>query len=158
VYNADKIWDILDISRSNFITYKQFSEDIKIQRDFCYTTNKITNFLCIFIINLVVVWSIFPLILNSFMGKSNEGIRRYENVINLRFPVSIQVFNDFFVFFYAIEVIALVFIAYAVLVVDTFLIIHISRVLLALYDISTKSFSCIGYEQQFKNGKLMALL
>jgi len=158
IYNADKIWHLLDITRPNFITNKLNQKDIKIQHDIHHRIKNFSNFLCILFTFVIILWSIFPFIFNSFTIKSSETIQRFENVINLRFPVTTKVFNDYYYFFYVMEVSMITFVGYTIIIFDTFLIIYISNVFIALYKINMQAFKIIGHQQQFKNGKLMAFL
>lgn len=158
IYNADKIWNLFHITRPHNFTNKIRPEHIEIQRDYLHKTLKFTNLLLIFIMNIIVAWLIFPIILNSFKANPNVRTQRYENLFNLRYPVTINVFNDYYFVFYVFEVSLLILIVYGAFIFDAFLILYLCNIFIATYTTISQDFEIIGHEEQFLNGKLMILL
>lgn len=156
IYNKNIIWAVLDITRPNFIKSKQ-SKDIGIQREHRRTIIKVSNIIFIFLISFFIIWIVFPLIINSFMVKSNDGTRRFENILNLRYPVTINVFNDYYLIFYLAEVLLMVYVVYSALI-HVLLINYICNVFAMLYKLNTIAFKQIGHQQPIINGKLVTLV
>jgi len=150
IYNADKIWNVLDVTRINFIKSTLCSKYIKILYESRDISTKITNFLCVFITITISVWLIFPLLLNIMTIDGNK--QRYENIFNFRFPVTIHVFNYYYIFFYATEAIVLLYVGYSILIIDI-LLISLVYVFTAQYRIHAKAFENIGHEQEFQHSK-----
>lgn len=155
IYNADKIWDLLDVTRTNFMKSIQCSKHMKILNEYQKSSIKITNFLYVLLKITVLLWMVFPLLFNirSLMKTSRDCAQRYDNVFNFRFPVTINVYNYYFSFFYIIETTVLLVIAYSLLLIDT-LLISIVYVLIAQYEILTLAFKYIGHDEQgLQHGK-----
>lgn len=156
VYNANKIQDLLEVTRINFITSAQCTKHVHILLKYRDMSIKITNCLSVSFAVVLLGWWICPLIFNRFVLKSNDEIVRYENVVNYRFPLTIAVYNDYFWIFYLMEVALGVFLAYAILITDC-LLISISCVLIAHYEIHALAFENIGHEKQICIGKYIFL-
>lgn len=153
VYNANNIWDLLEVTRINFMTSKHCLKHINILHEYRRLSIKITNFLSIFITLTILSWWMFPILVNNFLhAKSDDEIQRFENVINFRYPLSIKVYNHYFYFIYVIEATTGVIIEYGILITDVILI-SISYVLIAHYEIHNMAFTGIGLEQTFYTGK-----
>lgn len=154
LYHADKIWDLLDVTRIQFIQSKSCLKHIKILYENRDTSVKMTNILYYSITSTVFFWStIHPLLLNKFKTISAKNvIQRYENVINLRFPVTTNVYNNNYLLFYGIEIFTIIYLAYAFIIIDT-LLISISFTLIAQTKMHALAFENIGYENGHENGK-----
>lgn len=151
-YHADTIWDILcHITRVNFLTSKQCTKYIDILYGYREISRKITNFIFVTLTTTIFVWLIFPLF--SFIARlGDDAAGRYENIFNLRFPVSIRAYNDFYLVFYIFEGIALFFLGYIMLIVDV-LIISISYGIIAQYEVLALAFENVGHEEEHTNSK-----
>lgn len=147
MYNANKIWDLLNVTRINFMTSKQCSKYIDILYKYRYSSIKITNFLSTFITMTLLAWWMFPIFVNYvFNSKSDDEITpRLENINNYRYPVSIETYNHYYYIFYLIEAFSGIIIEYGILIVDV-LLISISYVFIAQYEIHKMAFANIGHD------------
>lgn len=155
-YYANEIWDLLDVTRINFMTSKHCLKHINILHEYRRISIKITNFLAASITLTILSWWLFPVIVNNFSNtKSDDSIHstlRNENVINFRYPLSIKKYNRYFYFIYVIEATTGVIIEYGILITDV-LLISISYIFIAHYEIHKMAFTSIGLEQKFFSGK-----
>lgn len=88
-----------------------------------------------------------------FILTSTDRLNRcYENFINLRFPVSINVYNSHYYLFYLMEAEIEFLATYWAVMIDVFLV-SIFCVIIAQYKILTKAFENIGHNIKLKNGK-----
>lgn len=154
VYNADKIWDLLNVARTNFLKSPQSSKHINVLHRYQRASIKITDILYVLLQITCAAWLSFPLLFNArrLMKTSSDGTRRYENILNFRFPVTINAYNNYYFVFYVIESILVFVIAYSILLIDT-LLISIVYILIAHYETLSRAFTYIGHEQ--KHGKDM---
>lgn len=153
VYKANKIWDLLDITYFNFLKSKKCIEHIKILYNYCDMSTKLTNFLSISFVGSISLWLTYPLFFNMFILTSTDRLnRRFENFINLRFPVSINEYNSHYYLFYLMEAEIGFLATYGAVMIDVFLV-SIFCVIIAQYKILTKTFENIGHNIKLKNGK-----
>lgn len=151
VYNANKIWGLLDVTRINFLTSKRCLEHTNIFQEYRRLSIKITDFLIDLAIMLLLMWFALPLFFNMFQETSDDSTHIKENLSNLQFPVSVQNYNRYYFIFYTIEAIQAVLILYPMMMLDI-LLISISCVLIAHYEIHTRAYENIGNEQGIQNG------
>lgn len=156
IYYANEIWDLFGVTRITFMTSKHCLEHIDILHKYRRMSIKITNFLSISITLTVLSWWAFPIIVNNFLNAKSDDviqpIQRNENVINFRYPLSIKDYNQYFYFIYVIEATTGVIIEYGILITDVILI-SISYVLIAHYEIHKIAFTDIGLKKKFFSGK-----
>jgi len=77
---------------------------------------------------------------------------RLPNILNLRFPVSTQTYNQYHFIFYLMEIVITTFPIYAIIVTDT-LIISFSMVIISQQEILNRAFKSIGYEENLQSSK-----
>lgn len=158
LYNADKFWYVLDITRMNFLTSKSCRDHIGTLRSYRDVSIKITNLYAVTYVLCTSTWLLSPLLLNDFAAATPDSdsrtVRRYNNIFNFRYPVSIRAYNSYFFLYYIIEGTLILFIGYGILIVDN-LLISISYVLIALYEIHGLAFKDIrpGQSLAENNGK-----
>jgi len=150
VRNADNIWNLLDVTRINFIksviersehgTYEIFYEH---QR----RSIKITNFLYGFLKTTILVWMIFPLLINVTAMADGRKQRRYESVLNFRFPIATRSYNGYLFLIYIFELQVLFVLAYSWLIVNI-LFVSIFYVFAAQYEMYAMAVQMIGREEK----------
>lgn len=144
IYNAEKIWDSLDIVRLCFLTSRKCHKFINILHKYRQKSVNITNFLLVAFLIMMFIWSVIPLFI--LMIRPNNNLQRYENIINIQFPVHVHVYNEYYFIFYTMELILVIYLVYVALFIDIY-IISISYVLIAQYKIIARAFENVGYEQ-----------
>jgi len=87
IYNADKILDLLDVTRINFIKSSQFFKHLKVFYEYGKSSIKINNILYFLLKIIILSWMIFPLLsnMNMLMKTFEKRTLRYENIQSLRF-------------------------------------------------------------------------
>lgn len=155
-YKANDTWDLFEVTRIHFLKNERclkYGDEIleKVRNK----SIKLTNFIFGFAFMTCIIWMIYPLVVNFFMLATDQiNNQRYQNVFNMRYPVTINTYNQYYLVFYAIEVILAAFILYNSILIDTFLV-SFCWVIIAQYEILTKAFENIGYEDTFQNRKLV---
>lgn len=154
IYNADKIWDLLNVTRINFITSQQCFKYVKILNEYGHSSIKISNFVSFFINATYLTWICIPFLVNNFRNsKSDDEVtQRLENINNFRYPMSIESYNRYYYLLYFIEMGASTTILYGISIVDV-LLISISYVFIAQYEIHKEALANIGHEQNHYIGK-----
>lgn len=156
IYNADKVWDLLDVTRVNFLKSAQCPKRIEILYKYQETSIKITNFLYEFLKITLLVWVLFPLALNIMKTADNRGKQRYESILNFRFPLKIHLYNSYFFFIYIFEIEALFVVSYSWLIVNI-LLISMFYVFTAQYEIYARAFEMIGHVEELQCGKYVII-
>jgi len=117
-YNADKIWELFDVTKLNFLWSENKNTNILYEsRD---NNIKMTNFYFIVTTIMVTPWIIFPI--ETYMLTNSNDNLRFQNIINLRFPVTISIYNKYFLIFYMMELFIFVNILYITIVTEIFFI------------------------------------
>lgn len=151
-YNADKFWELLHLGRINFLSEK-CSKYIGIF--YKYRKISMISTKCITILGVVIIfmWTLFPLVINVYnMNKSDTLILRYENILNLFYPVTLSVYNQYYFVFYFMENIVNLFYSY-VIIVTNIILISFFLVLISQYETIFMAFENVGYKYEFQNGK-----
>lgn len=153
LYEANKTWDLLDLTYIHFLKSKhceKHTKKLELVRD---KSIKLTNFVFGSAAITFVIWMIYPLVTNSFLIKTGNPLnRRYQNIFNLRYPVSIHIYNQYYYVFFGIEVIVGIFQLYSSVLIDTFLV-SLCWVLITQYEILKNAFENVGNEYELQKGK-----
>lgn len=149
-YNAEIILDLFDVTRIHFLTYNHSFKYTHILHKYRDASINITN---IFIIAFMISysqWVISPLLVKTLMSPNDSN--QYDNILNWRYPISKQCLINNYYFFYSIEVSITFFISYGVLLTD-FLIVSLSFVFIAHYEVQAQAFGNISLKQNEPIGK-----
>lgn len=151
-YNADKIWDLLDLCRLNFLTSK-ICQTTRILYNYRKISIILTNFIANFGFAIILMWSISPLFINAFnLINSDISILRYENIFNLLYPISLSVYNQNYFLFYFMEALVNVFSGYVIIQTNVILVTFF-LVLIPQYEIIFSAFENLGHKYDIQNGK-----
>lgn len=155
LYNANRIWKLLDVTRLNFFTSKRCRDNIQVLYKCRENTIKVTNLYFIYFIVLNIQSFIYPLVTNMFTTTENAS-QRAQNIVNLfQFPIDIH--NQYYIIFYLMESIITIFVSYALFNIDMFLL-SLCSIISAEYDVLTRAFANIGYEHESHIGKIFQQL
>lgn len=144
IYKSDQIWDFIDLTRLDFLTSVRCRDNDKILHERREKLIKVTNFIFILAIIVFAIWMLFPSVIEK---KPNE---RRQNIFNMLYPVSVVEYNQYFYFFYLIEILMGVFILYYTTMIDIF-IVSFCWVTIAQYEVLGRAFESIGYEDEVNN-------
>lgn len=136
--------DILDVSQIKFLKSILFIKNRNVLHTHRDKTIKITNLISILTIYLVLQWMAFPLMIETFRP-SNTEIQRKKNVLNLPFPLTIHMYNKYFIIFYVFETYICAFFMYGLFMIDLFLL-SFGWVIVVQYRVIIRAFEDIGQE------------
>lgn len=157
-YRVDKIMNIFDVTRIDFLTSKQCRKNNEILYSYRKTINKFTNFYCIFCMVVIIQWIVFAFL--GYVFTSNENVNnRIPSVINMPFPVNICAYNQYYGIFFIIESIFALFLLYCVLMIDTYLLSY-GWIIIAQYEVVALAFMEFKPKEQDKQkiGNLLIFL
>jgi len=156
IYKANDTWDLFEVARIQFLKSERCRKyRVEILEKVRNKSIKLTNFIFGFSFVTSIIWMTYPLVINLIMIATDQiNNQRYQNVFNMRYPVTINTYNQYYFVFYAIEVILAFFILYNSILIDTFLV-SFCWVIIAQYEILTEAFGNIGYEDKFQNRKFV---
>jgi len=150
LYRPDIVWNMLDATRIDFLTSKLCRNNTNSLYDQRERIIKVTD-LYYYVLHIVFVqWTLYPCLFNAF--DDTTSIHRYQNILNLRFPISVGTYNQYFFIFYFLELIVLYYILYNLISYDI-LIMSMCWVITHQYKILAKSFADVGYENKPPLGK-----
>jgi len=97
LYRSDKLWNLLDVTRIDFLTSKLCRKNINFLYDRQECIIKLSNLYYYIIHILFAQWTLYPLVI--YVYKDNTSIHRYQNIFNLSFPISVGTYNQYFFIF-----------------------------------------------------------
>lgn len=155
MFNKSKILHLLDVTDLNFLKSKHCCNNIKILYKHRNKTLKRTKFYFNFCILVIIQWVIYPIVINSFIANKNDN-QRLENVINRRYPIAVDTYNQYYALFYVIEMIIAIKSIYLVLMIDI-LLLSIGWAINVQYEVLAVAFENIGHNV-FRKGKTTFLI
>lgn len=140
IYKRNDIWNLIDVTRINFLTSHQCHKYIHILHKYCEKSKNITNFIMYLNFIVFISWTIYPIIFNAV----DEGdiSRRKENVLNFSFPLPVYVYNMYYYTFYVIETL-IMFIVFYFYISFNFYLISFGYVFIAQYEIIALAFKTL---------------
>lgn len=148
---VNTICDVLKVSQLNFLKSKECLKHLNVLHEYRDRTIKITNYFFVFSVIVLVQWIVFPIMVITFTASEVENTR-LPNIMNLRFPVSTQTFNQYYFIFYLMEIAISTFPIYVIIVTDT-LIMSFSLVIISQQEVLNRAFKSIGYEENLQSSK-----
>jgi len=152
MFNKSKIQQLLDVTDLNFFKSKQCRDNIKI---FYKHRNKILQLSKLyfnFTVSVIIQWGFYPIIINSFIFNKTDNNRRLENIINRRYPVAVNTYNQYYALYYVIEAIIAVISLYLVAIIDI-LLLPVGWAIIVQNKILAISFKNIGQNVNLQNGE-----
>lgn len=153
---AHDAWNLFDVTRVDFLTAENCRKHSHVLHKYRGISTKITYYLSFFLIVSIVFWCAFPLILEkyNYSSETTYGIvdvknRRKESIFNLQYPLSADVYNNFYFILYIIEIFILFEISFIYLFY-TIYFVSFCCVFIAQYEIVTLAFENIGHDDNRK--------
>jgi len=87
-----------------------------------------------------------PFIANEEYTEPNTA-HRHKNIINIKFPVTVKTYNNYYFVFYLMEVAVGFCIVYGSVLIDAYLM-SFCWIISAQYQSVTKAFTTFGYNEQ----------
>lgn len=153
LYKADEVRDVCDVARLMFLTSKRCREHVGILDRCRRQTATITDTLAAFSLIVLMCWLIFPATMNAFGTHGGSEVRRLSSIINLRYTSSARTHNRYFVVFYAMEGVVGTYIMYVLAVTDV-LLLSICLAIVAQYEVLTRAFESVGYDEKDQHGNV----
>lgn len=146
--NADKIWDLLDMTRDGFVTSRKCRERIGVLRECRGRSIRITNFFGCFIMSVLCAWCLYPLHSILFLDETDRTDRaKYENIFNLLYAVTVRTYNKYFYLFYGIELWMVCSVVYFFILRDVTMI-SFTCVIAAQYEIHALAYENIDIDRR----------
>ncbi|CAH1716755.1 unnamed protein product [Aphis gossypii] len=146
LYKANNIWDLLLVSKINFLTSTQCKTHIDILHKYRNKSIKITNIISTIGVVTTLEWIMYPLLLQLLQKEdANKSNQRFENIFNFRFPVTINYYNNNYVIFYIMESFIAMYLLYIYVAVDVFFI-SVCYVMIAHYEMIKNAYGNINTE------------
>lgn len=154
VYNANRIWDLLDVTRSGFLSSALCAQHVGVLREYRATSIATTNFLARFAGFTLIVWLATPFVSNAFASAGADSSRRYENIYNIPYPVSPDVYNRYYFAFFLLELTLSLFLFSSTIVLNT-IVFSCSSAVIAQYEIVVRAFAGLGHGHNGKSDDML---
>jgi len=142
LYNADRIWELFDLTRLDFLTSRRCRKNVGILHKYRDRSIPITNLYQNYSTAVFIIWMIVPLVLNTFVMVEDPN-QRYHNIFNMQYPVSANIYNRYYYLFYLMEIAMGIFVLNYSMIIDNFLI-SLCWAIIAQYEVITTAFESIG--------------
>lgn len=150
ISNTKIIWDLFDLTCIDFLKCSRHSE--LITENFvtrCKKSTKITKWIARSFLIGLILWVMGPFIANEEYTAPNSS-HRYQNIINIKFPVTVKTYNNYYFVFYFMEVAVGFCIVYGSVLVDAFLM-SFCWIISAQYQSVTKAFATFGHNNELSS-------
>ncbi|XP_060881539.1 uncharacterized protein LOC132953015 [Metopolophium dirhodum] len=147
ISNSKIIWDLFDLTRTDFLRCSRHSQLITenfVKR--CKKSTTITKWIARSFLIGLILWVMGPFIANEEYTKPNT-VHRHKNIINIKFPVTVKTYNNYYFVFYLMEVAVGFCIVYGSVLIDAYLM-SFCWIISAQYQSVTKAFTTFGYNEQ----------
>lgn len=151
MFYRNKILDLLDVTSLNFLKSEQCLYNIKILYKHRNRVIQRTKLYYNFCMSVIIPWVLYPIVINLFVANKNDN-RRLENIINRRYPMDVNTYNQYYVLFYIIEMIIAIKSLYLVLMIDI-LLLSIGWAIIVQYEVLAVTFKNIGHIVNFRKGE-----
>lgn len=139
---ATETWNLLNVLEIKFLNSPYCLENTRKLKEQKIKLSKFTVYFLICCCIIFVLWASFPIVTN--VNKNPNAF--YNNILNLWYPVTIKIYNQYFYFFYFIEFMIIFYYSYSLLV-DNFLVC-LGLVIAFQYKILAQAFANIGRQDK----------
>lgn len=150
-YRVNNVVELLDVTRLDFLMSILCRKNNKILYVYRDLIKKYSNYYNIFTMAIVTQWISFAYLRHVFFEDENIDRRRWTNILSMPYPIKTHVFNEYYNFIFAIELIAMVFTLYSTLMIDTFLFSY-GWIITLQYEILGLAFKDLGYKKNRLSG------
>lgn len=106
---------------------------------------KITNIYFGFVCMVCQQWLLYPLVVNFFTANETKNDHYHLNILNFRFPITMDTYNQYYSIFYAIDSVVLVTIVFVILYSDMY-VMSLSLIIISHYKVLNRAFENIGHD------------
>lgn len=155
--NADAVRALFDVARVDFLRAdpcrRYAASELRRSRDRAVRNTR----LYVVLVSVVFMqWIVFPLAFNAYAAAArhpSDGVdndeaavlvlRRTENIVNWRYPISVRTHNRYYIAFYLAETIIGSYCFYCITIIDSFLM-SFCWVIMAQHKVLCRAFSNVG--------------
>lgn len=149
VCKANSIWQMISVADSDFLAGTQCLRHVAVLQWYRGRSVMIINVLSGFAILAGAQWALFPIVSNTlFMEDNGQWSRqnRFENIVNFRYSVTVDMYNDRYLLFYAGELLVAVFFVYVNALFNVFFISFCCDII-ARYEMIARAFENVGHNK-----------
>lgn len=154
-YNADEIWELFNLTKLDFLRNEFNKKNMNILRESRDRNIKITYLYLIGTLMVVIPWQIFPFA--TYMFTTVNDNLRFQNILNLRFPVTISTYNQYFFIFYIMEWLIFVSTVFVMIITEVFFITFCCAII-GQYELIEETTKNIGHENGLQTGRIRLIL
>lgn len=143
---ADVVWDLFDLTRADFLTSNRCRRNTAVLHRRRELSIKVTNYYQYYVMVVLAVWLIIPFVVNAFVTTGSPNAR-YQNIFNVRYPVTASVYNQYYYVFYGFESLVGLYLLYNGTLVDNFLF-SMCWTIISQYEVLNLAFASIGHDDK----------
>lgn len=160
ICNAEKLLKLFNIAHESFFSNKYCRQKYFKLVHHGHRLSTIFIWYFILFMSTGIMWMIVPIVIlnnhhvDNIQTQNNENIPKI-NVINLKYPISVNTYNKFYNTIYVIESVMTLYSAYGLVIFDIFLI-AILQVISTYYEIISSAYEHIPFTDKLlktENGK-----
>lgn len=160
IYNANNIWSLFNVSHERFLSSRHSKRHFdKVVKCGDRLSKFFNGYFCLMLITMTL-YAMIPIIINYHFAANKtlhgETIRKI-NIINLKYPITTEIYNAFYVVFYIMECILLFCVAYGIFAFDLFAM-TILMIMSVLYEVVALAFEDLEEPVDNENGNLFELV
>lgn len=151
IHYSDTVWDLFNVFRVDFLASGPCCKHSQILHE---TRARSSRFIVAYIyiaLLLIQQWGSFPYTYNKFIGFEGPN-HRLMNIYNLRYPLSTDVYNEYYILFYVLEFLIALHLSMCFFLSDVMLI-SFSWVMIVQHDVLAQSFQEIGHGKNQQTGR-----
>jgi len=153
ICNANKIWKTFDVEHQSVFSNKYYQKNhFKIKDCREHSRRTLTWYIFIFY-TAAVFWILLPNIVNIDETATNKCIRKI-NILNLKYPIKLEIYNTYYNAFYVIEAIFCGYVVFGLVVFDIFILAKL-QLISTQYDILSSAYEHIIFIDKNENSKLV---
>lgn len=160
INNANKIWGLFSVSHERFLSSRHSKKHFyKVVKCGDRLSKFFNGYFCLMLVTMTL-YAMIPIIINYHFAANKtlhgEMIRKI-NVINLKYPVTTDIYNAFYVVFYILECILLFCVAYGIFAFDLFAMTML-MVISVQYEVVALAYEHLEEPMDSENGNSFELV
>jgi len=151
IYNADELWKLFNISRESFLSNKYSKKNYFRMKNCKEQSVKTLVWYIFFFYMTALLWILLPNI-KIIDETATNMVTRKINVLNLRYPITAETYNTYYIIIYVIEGILTSFCAFELAMFDIFLISTL-QLISTQYEMVSSAYQNIALNVQNESGE-----
>jgi len=119
IYNSDEIRKLFDLSHESFLSNKYCKKKYQMKN---FKKQSVRTFVwyIFFFYSTALLWILLPN--TKIIDETTNMIIRKNNVLNLKYPITVKTYNTYYNIFYVIESILTIYCGFELIMFDVFLL------------------------------------